>query len=72
MNREKIESKIKELNSIRAIQQKHLREIEEKHHNKEISDIKFDKHKDKIDSKIDKIKHQIRELEEEAERLKHE
>ena len=72
MNREKIESKIKELNSIRAMQQKHLREIEEKHHNKEISNIKFDKHKDKIDSKIDKIKHQIRELEEEAEHLKHE
>ena len=72
MNREKIESKIKELNSLRAMQQKHLREIEEKHHNKEISDIKFDKYKDKIDSKIDKIKHQIRELEEEVEHLKHE
>ena len=72
MNREKIESKIKELNSMRAMQQKYLREIEEKHQNKEISDIKFEKHKNKLDSKIEKIKHQIRDLEEEAERLKHE
>ncbi len=54
---------------MRALHQKHLREIKEKHQNKEISDIKFDKHKHKIDWKIEKIKHQIRHFEEEIRHL---
>lgn len=72
MNREKTERKIKDLNAIRAMQKKYLKENEEKYNKKEISDEKYNKHKHKIESKIEKIKHQIRELEEEIGHLKHE
>ena len=72
MGREKIECKIKDLNAIRAIQKKYLREIEKKYHRKEITDTHFIKQKQKIESKIEKIMHQIRHFEEEIGHLKHE
>jgi hypothetical protein len=64
MNREKIESEIKELNAIRAMHQRDFREIEKKFNSKEISDKTFEKHKRKYDSRIEKIRGKIRKLEE--------
>jgi len=71
MNIGKIDNKIKELNSIRAVQKKYLKENEKKYRNKEISDESFNKHKHKIELKIEKIRQQIHKLEEESFHLKH-
>ena len=65
MNKEKIESEIKKLNSIRSIYQRDLKEIEKRYNKKEISEKTFDKKKRKYMSKIEKIKEKIRKLEEE-------
>ena len=67
MNKEKIESEIKELNAIRAMHRRDFREIEKKFNKKEISDKNFEKHKRKYDSKIEKIRGKIRKLEEKNE-----
>jgi hypothetical protein len=64
MNIKKIESHIKELNAIRAIHHRNFKEIERKHREREISDKNFEKHKQKHDSKIEKIKVKLREFEE--------
>ena len=64
MNKEKIESEIKELNAMRAMHQRDFREIEKKFNKKEISDKTFEKQKRKFDSKIEKIREKIRKLEE--------
>ena len=72
MNQYKMENKIKDLNSKRAMQKKYLREIEKKYHQKEISESHFIKHKQKIESKIEKIIHQIRHFEVEMGHIKHE
>lgn len=64
MDHEKTERKIKELNAIRAMKKKYLKEIEEKHQNKEISEKKYINQKQKMESKIEKIIHKIRDLEE--------
>jgi len=66
-NREKIENKIKELNSFRARYQRDFKEIKAKYNNKIISEKDYEKHKRKHDIKMDKIRHKIRELEEEFE-----
>lgn len=63
MNNEKIESKIKELNAIRAIHQGDFKEIEKRHQRREISDNTYEKLKSKFDTKINKIKEKIRKLE---------
>ena len=63
MNREKIESEIKELNAIRAMYQRDFREIEKKFNNKELSDKNFKKHKRRFDSRFEKIREKIRKLE---------
>jgi chaperonin cofactor prefoldin len=65
MKKEKIESEIKQLNSIRSIYNKNFKEIEKRYNNKEISDKTFDKHKRKYMSRIEKVKEKIRKLEEE-------
>jgi hypothetical protein len=65
MSKEKIESEIKKLNSIRSIFQRDLKEIEKRYKNNEISDKTFDKYKRKYMSKIEKVKNKIRKLEEE-------
>jgi len=67
MNKEKIESEIKELNAKRAMHQRDFREIEKKFNKKEISDKSFEKHKRKFDTRINKIREKIRKLEEKNE-----
>ena len=71
MSREKIESKIKDLNSMRAIQKKYLKENEKRHDNNEISDAIYNKHKNKIELKLEKIRKQILKLEDEARQIGH-
>jgi len=67
MNKEKIESEIKELNAIRAMRHREFNEIEKRYDRKEISDKSFEKHKQKYDSRLEKIKDKIRKLEEKHE-----
>ena len=67
MNKEKIESEIKELNAIRAMRHRDFKEFEKRYDRKEISDKSFEKHKQKYDSRIKKIKDKIRKLEEKYE-----
>ena len=67
MNKEKIESEIKELNAIRAMRHRDFNEIEKRYDRKEISDKSFEKHKQKYDSRLEKIKDKIRKLEEKHE-----
>jgi hypothetical protein len=63
MHREKIENKIKELNSFRARYQKDFKEIEVKYNDKLISENHYEKHKRKHELKMDKIREKIRQLE---------
>jgi len=67
MDKEKIESEIKELNAIRAMRHRDFKEIEKRYNRKEISDKTYEKHKRKYDSRIEKIKDKIRKLEEKHE-----
>ena len=67
MNKDKIESEIKELNALRARDHRDFNEIEKRYSRKEISDKSFEKHKQKYDSRIEKIKGKIRKLEEKNE-----
>ena len=67
MNKEKIESEIKELNAFRAIHHRDFKEIEKRYNKKEISDKNFEKQKRKYASRIEKIKGKIRKLEEKNE-----
>ena len=64
MDREKTERKIKDLNAIRAMKKNYLKEIEKKHQHKESSEKKYINQKKKMESKIEKIIHKIRDLEE--------
>jgi len=64
MNKDKIESEIKELNALRARDHRDFNEIEKRYNRKEISDKTYEKQKRKYDSKIEKIKGKIRKLEE--------
>ena len=63
MNKDKIESEIKELNALRARDHRDFNEIEKRYNRKEISDKTYEKQKRKYDSKIEKIKGKIRKLE---------
>ena len=67
MNKEKSENEIKELNAIRAMYHRDFKEIEKRYNKKEISDKRFEKHKQKYDSRIEKIKGKIRKFEEKHE-----
>ena len=64
MDREKIENKIKELNSFRARFQRDFKEIEVKYNDKIISEKDYEKHKRKHELKMEKIRDKIRHLEE--------
>jgi uncharacterized coiled-coil protein SlyX len=68
--REKIENKIKELNSFRARYQRDFKEIEVKYNDRIISEKDFEKHKRKHELKMEKIRDKIRELEEKFEDMK--
>ncbi len=70
MEREKIENKIKELNSFRARFQRDFKEIETKYNDKIISEKDYENHKRKFEVKIEKIREKIRQLEEKFENLK--
>ena len=61
---EKIENKIKELNSFRARYHRDFKEIEVKYNDKNISEKDYEKHKRKHELKMEKIKVKIRQLEE--------
>jgi len=63
MNKEKIESEIKELNALRARHHRDFNEVEKRYNKKEISDKSFEKHKQKYESRVEKIKIKIRKLE---------
>jgi hypothetical protein len=67
MDREKIENKIKELNSFRARYQRDFKEIEKKYNDKNISEKDYEKHKRKHELKMEKIRVKIRQLEEKIE-----
>ena len=69
MDREKIENKIKELNSFRARYQRDFKEIERKYNDKNISEKDYEKHKRKHELKMEKIRVKIRQLEEKIEIL---
>ena len=71
MNREKIQNKIKELNSLRARCQHDFNEIKKKHDHHEISDKEFQKHEnrfhkhyEKLHSKIHDLEHKLNEMKE--------
>ena len=64
MDREKIENKIKELNSFRARYHRDFKEIEVKYNDKNISEKNYEKHKRKHELKMEKIRVKIRQLEE--------
>jgi archaellum component FlaC len=70
MDREKIENKIKELNSFRAMCQKDFKEIERRYKDRIISEKNYEKYKHKYESKIEKIREKIRKLEEKYEDMK--
>lgn len=70
MEREKIENKIKELNSFRARFQRDFKEIETKYNDKIISEKDYENHKRKFELKIEKIREKIRQFEEKFENLK--
>ena len=65
--RGKIESKIKELNSLRARYKRDFKEIEEKYKDKIITEKDYENHKHKHELKMEKIRIKIRELEEKFE-----
>ncbi len=67
MDREKIENKIKELNSFRARYQRDFKEIERKYNDKNISEKDYEKHKRKHELRMEKIRGKIRQLEEKIE-----
>ena len=67
MNREKIENKIKELNSFRARYQRDFKEIEKKYTDRFISEKDYEKHKRKHELKMEKIREKIRQFEEKIE-----
>ncbi len=67
MDKEKIENKIKELNSFRARYHRDFQEIERKHNNKSISEKDYEKHKRKNELKMEKIRVKIRQFEEKLE-----
>ena len=69
-DREKIENKIKELNSFRARYQRDFKEIEEKYKEKIITEKDYENHKHKHELKMEKIRIKIRELEEKFEDMK--
>ena len=64
MKKEKIDSKIKDLNAFRAMYQRDFKEVERKHREQRMSDKDFEKHKRKHEMKMEKLKVKIRELEE--------
>ncbi|MBN2603635.1 MAG: hypothetical protein JXA91_05855 [Candidatus Thermoplasmatota archaeon] len=70
MKMEKIDSKIKDLNAIRAMHQRDFEDVEKEHREKKMSDKDFEKHKRKHELKMEKIKLKIRKLEEEIALLK--
>jgi hypothetical protein len=59
MDREKIEDKIKELNSFRARYHRDFKEIEVKYNDKNISEKDYEKHKRKHELKMEKIRGDI-------------
>ena len=67
MDREKIEDKIKELNSFKARYHRDFKEIEVKYNNKKISEKDYEKHKRKHELKMEKNRVKIRQLEEKIE-----
>ena len=66
MDRDKIESEIKDLNAFRARYKRDFNEIERRYQKREISDKVYEKQKQKYELKKDKIKEKIRKLEEEV------
>jgi hypothetical protein len=66
-DREKIENKIKELNSIRARYQRDFKEIEEKYKDEIIFEKEYENRKHKHKLKMEKIRIKIRHLEEKFE-----
>jgi len=70
MDRDKIENKIKELNSFRARYHRDFKELEVKFNDRIISEKDYENHKRKHELKMDKIRDKIRQLEEKFEDMK--
>ncbi len=60
---EKILEKIKELNSLRARQNRDFKEVKKKHNHHEITDEEFKKHEKKFNKNHEKLRQEIQELE---------
>lgn len=63
MNREKILEKIKDLNSLRARQNRDFKETQEKYNHHEMTDKEFKKHEKNFHKNHEKLRHEIQELE---------
>ena len=65
----KIETKIKDLNEIRAIYHRDFEEIEQQFYEKKLSEKQFEKHKIHFKKKKEKLREEIRKLEEKLEQI---
>jgi hypothetical protein len=68
--KQKIEDAISDLNAIRAVYHRELKEFEKQYKNKKISKEEFDKHKENFEGKRQKIREKIQNLEEKLEQLR--
>ena len=66
----KIEDKINDLNSIRAVYHRELDEYEKQYKKQEISKEEFEKHKRRYEKKREKIRHKIHTYEEKLQQIK--
>ena len=63
VTREKILEKIKELNSLRARQNRDFKGMQQKHNHHEMTDEEFKKHEKNFHKNHEKLRHEIQELE---------
>jgi len=70
VDKKKIDDKIKDLNSIRAMYHRDFKENEIKHLEKKITDKAFEKHKKVYEKHVEKIKIKILKLERKIGQLK--
>lgn len=63
MSKDRIDSEIKALNHDRALLKKKMAELESRYKENDISEKDFQKHKEKIDAKCEKIRKKLHELE---------
>ena len=60
---DKILEKIKDLNSLRARQNRDFKEVQKKHNNHEMTDKEFEKHEKNFHKNHEKLRQEIKKLE---------